>query len=70
MALLNAGYWPTTYWALNYWNPDYWLHYGTYVPPVVVGGVRPRPVVVKGPALDRDVLEAVQEYLEMKLKNA
>ena len=28
MALLTAGYWPTTYWAENYWTDDYWPDYG------------------------------------------
>lgn len=34
MALLTAGYWPTTYWVKDYWSVDYWLHYAI----VVVGG--------------------------------
>lgn len=28
MALLTAGYWPTTYWADSYWHEDYWQDYG------------------------------------------
>ena len=28
MALLSAGYWPTTYLAENYFNPLYWPVYG------------------------------------------
>jgi len=27
MALLVAGYWPTTYWPSNYWTQDYWPEY-------------------------------------------
>ena len=34
MALLNAGYWPTTYWLADYWNPKYWPKHGT----AAVGG--------------------------------
>lgn len=30
MALLTAGYWPTTYWPNNYWqiSNQYWLEIG------------------------------------------
>lgn len=31
MALLTAGYWPTTYWAEDYWADDYWSDYGAVV---------------------------------------
>jgi len=31
MALLVAGYWPTTYFPDSYWLPDYWLEYGTAI---------------------------------------
>jgi len=34
MALLTAGYFPTTYWPESYFNDDYWPEYGT-------GGVPP-----------------------------
>lgn len=36
MALLDAGYWPTTYWASRYWTADYWPEYGYVAPPEVV----------------------------------
>ncbi len=29
MALLTAGYWPTTYWIDSYWFDNYWQNYGT-----------------------------------------
>ena len=28
MALLTAGYWPTTFWSDDYWQEDYWQDYG------------------------------------------
>jgi hypothetical protein len=29
MALLTAGYWPTTYWADSYFADDYWQEVST-----------------------------------------
>lgn len=31
MALLTAGYWPTTYWPSRYWVDNYWPEYGAEV---------------------------------------
>jgi hypothetical protein len=36
VALLKAGYWPTTYWSSQYWQEDYWPEYGFTVPPPLV----------------------------------
>lgn len=36
MALLTAGYWPTTYWPENYWSDDYWPDYGEVAVPYPV----------------------------------
>ena len=28
MALLTAGYWPTTFWPDSFWDPNYWEPFG------------------------------------------
>lgn len=28
MALLTAGFWPTTFFLNNYWHDNYWQNYG------------------------------------------
>ncbi len=68
MALLNAGYWPTTYWPDRYWEPNYWPAYGA-VTPSEGGGVRRRraPPHVRRTRLSPTVLELLKEYLEAKL---
>lgn len=40
MALITAGYWPTTYWPSRYWIIDYWPEYGyaAVVSAIPVGG--------------------------------
>ena len=68
MALLNAGYWPTTYWPADYWNPKYWPKYGT--PPVTYTGISPprrrlRKRVVE--PLPPELLRLVKQYLQFKL---
>jgi len=32
MALLNAGWFPTTWFPDSWWQQDYWLEYGLVVP--------------------------------------
>lgn len=68
--LLDAGYWQTTYWARGYWNPDYWLHYGTYTPPPPTQEVSIwlEPRRKRRLPLPRDLLETIQEYLELEVK--
>jgi hypothetical protein len=35
MALIVAGYWPTTYWPQDYWPQDYWAEWGSVAAPAV-----------------------------------
>jgi hypothetical protein len=70
MALLKAGWWPTTWWASGWWQEDWWLEYGTALPPVTVtvGDVWiTRPV--SKPKFPVYLLTLIRDYLESKVKN-
>jgi len=69
MALLNAGYWPTTYWPSRYWEPNYWPKYGVpAVQPSTGFPLRHPPTRLKPRLpLDREVLILLKQYLELKL---
>ena len=72
MALLTAGYWPTTYWANSYWNPLYWPVYGEVS---AVASTSAEPIWLKPRRKPRihviplGVLVTFKEYLEQKLSD-
>ena len=39
MALLTAGYWPSTYWPSAYWVADYWPEYEVETDEVINNGI-------------------------------
>jgi len=69
MVLMKPGCWHDTAWADRSWFEDLWLEYGTGVPPpppLQDVSIWLEPKRKRRLPLDREVLEAVKKYLEVK----